>query len=59
MSQYTAWAKMMRGWALTAAGQVDQGLGEMEEGLAALRKTGVRYHLPHRLGMRAQTYAAA
>jgi predicted ATPase len=59
LSQYVAWAKMMRGWALASRGDVDRGLGETEEGLAALRQTGVLYHWPHRLGMRAQSYAAA
>ena len=59
LAQYVAWAKMMRGWALAAGGQAEQGLAEMEEGFAALMKTSVRYHLPHRLAMRAQTYALA
>ncbi len=59
LAQYVAWAKMMRGWALTRGGQVEQGIGEMEEGFAALQKVRVRYHLPHRLGVRAQTYEAA
>ena len=59
LSQYVAWAKMMRGWALAEGGQFQQGVGEMEEGFTELQKVRVRYHLPHRLGMRAQTYAAA
>jgi class 3 adenylate cyclase/predicted ATPase len=59
LAHYVAWAKMARGWALTRQGLADQGVGEMDEGLAGLRRTGVRYHFPHRLGMRAQTYAAA
>ena len=59
LSQYVAWAKMMRGWALAAGGQFQQGVGEMEEGFSALQDVHVRYHMPHRLGTRAQTYAAA
>jgi predicted ATPase len=59
LSQYAAWAKMMRGWALARQGRADAGLAEIEEGLQALRRTGVRYHTPHRLGMRAQAYIAA
>ncbi len=59
LSQYVAWAKMMRGWVLAKGGQFQQGIDEMEEGFAELQKVRVRYHLPHRLGMRAQTYAAA
>ena len=51
---------MVRGWALVAQRDADQGLSEMEEGYSALRAAGVLfYHLPHRLGMRAQTYALA
>jgi class 3 adenylate cyclase/predicted ATPase len=59
MSQYAAWAKMMRGWSLAASGNIDRGLGELNEGVASLRATGVLYHFPHRLGMRAQAYAMA
>ena len=59
LAQYAAWAKMIRGWALASAGRFDQGLAETEEGLTTLRPTGVLYHIPHRLGMRAQTYALA
>jgi predicted ATPase/class 3 adenylate cyclase len=59
LAHYVTWAKMMRGWALTMGGQIERGPGEMEEGYAALLKVGIRYHAPHRLGMRAQTYAAA
>jgi class 3 adenylate cyclase/predicted ATPase len=59
MSQYAAWAKMMRGWSLAATGNIDQGLSELDEGVSALRATGVLYHFPHRLGMRAQAYAMA
>ena len=42
LSQYVAWAKMMRGWALTKGGQFQQGIGEMEEGFAELQKVRVR-----------------
>jgi class 3 adenylate cyclase/predicted ATPase len=59
MSLYVAWATMARGWARAKGGDRDRGLGEMEDGVAALRATGVVYHLPHRLGMRAQTLALA
>lgn len=59
LAHYVSWAKMMRGWALTMDGQIERGLGEMEEGYSALLTIGIRYHVPHRLGMRAQTYAAA
>ncbi len=60
ISQYFAWSKMVRGWALVAQRDADQGLSEMQEGYSALRAAGgLFYHLPHRLGMRAQTYALA
>jgi len=60
ISQYFAWSKMVRGWALVAQGDADRGLSEMEDGYSALRAAdALFYHLPHRLGMRAQTYALA
>jgi predicted ATPase len=59
LAHYVVWAKIMRGWALATGGQVERGIGEVEEGYAALLKLGTRYHLPHRLCTRAQTHAVA
>jgi class 3 adenylate cyclase/predicted ATPase len=59
MAHYAAWALMMLGWALVKQGGVDAGLAKVEEGLAALRATGNLYHIPHRLTVRAEAFAAA
>ena len=37
---YLAWATIIRGWALTAQGQREEGLAQMRQGLADLRATG-------------------
>lgn len=59
MAQYAAWAMMVQGWAECARGDARQGLARVEEGLAALRANGMKYHLPHRLALLAQAQAAA
>ncbi len=59
LGQYTAQAKMIRGWSMTVTGDADAGLRELETGLAELKATGIKYHLQQRMGMRAQTYALA
>jgi hypothetical protein len=37
---------MMLAWAMVIRGDKDAGLLKMEEGLAALRATGIHYHTP-------------
>ncbi|NIR28202.1 MAG: AAA family ATPase [Gammaproteobacteria bacterium] len=59
MAQYAAWAMMTRGWVLAANGHAQEGIAEVEKGLATLRANRTRYHLPHRLAMRAQTFFLA
>src|SRR5262249_46292871 len=51
---YLAWATVMRGWALTAQGQQDEGLVQMRQGLAALRATGGEVRLPYYLALLAE-----
>ncbi|MCW5860846.1 MAG: hypothetical protein KIS63_21310, partial [Caldilineales bacterium] len=58
MSQYLAWAKMLIGSAHVAAGD-PAALSQVERGWADLQKLGIAYHLPHRLGLVVQAYAAA
>jgi class 3 adenylate cyclase len=58
-AHYAAWARMMLGWALVQRGAVDAGLTTLEEGRAALRATAITYHIPHRLAVRADAFAAA
>jgi class 3 adenylate cyclase/predicted ATPase len=59
IAHYRAWALMMLGWARVMHGDVDAGIGTVEEGVTALRTTGIRYHLPHRLTVRAEALLAA
>jgi predicted ATPase len=50
---------MMLGWAMVKRGAADAGVAKMEEGFAALGATGNQYHIPHRLTLRAEAFAAA
>ena len=59
IAHYKAWALMMLGWARVMHGDVEAGIGTVEEGVTALRTTGIRYHLPHRLTVRAEALLAA
>ena len=59
IAQFCAWALMMLGWAMVKRGAADAGVAKMEEGLAALGATGNQYHIPHRLTLRAEAFAAA
>ncbi len=59
LPHYVAWATMMIGWAMVVDGRRPEGLQVMERGLARLRQLGIRYHLPHRLAIWAETLAVA
>lgn len=59
IAHYAAWALMLLGWAAVVRGDTDAGLGRLRDGLSALRTSGIRYHLPHRLAVRAEAVAAA
>jgi len=39
-SYFLAWGMIMRGWALSAQGRHDEGLAQLQQGLAAYRATG-------------------
>jgi predicted ATPase len=49
-------AAIMRGWALAAAGQAEEGVVQMQEGLAAQRATGSEAVQPYFLALLAETY---
>ncbi len=44
----------MRGWAVAARGHTEEGIGEMQRGLTALRATGARAHRPYYLALLAE-----
>ena len=49
-------ATIMRGWALAAAGQLEEGVVRMQEGLAAQRATGAEAVHPYFLALQAEIY---
>ena len=51
---YLAWVTVMRGWALTAQRQGDEGMAEMRRGLDAIRATGARLRQPYYLALLAE-----
>jgi predicted ATPase len=52
----TAIATIMRGWVLAAAGQLEDGVARMQEGLAAQRATGSQAVQSYYLAMLAEAY---
>ena len=47
---------MFRGWALTQKGQGEEGIAQMQQGLAAYQETGAAAELPHYLSLLAEAY---
>lgn len=58
IAHYSAWALLVIGWSRAVQGQIETGLSDGKNGLARLRVAGMRYHLPHRLTIWAETLAA-
>ena len=50
---------MLRAWAQVMAGEIENGLSIMREGLAAWRQTGSAFRVPERLARAAETYRLA
>ncbi len=48
---FAAHAMVLRGWALVMQGRGEEGIVQLEEGLAAYRATGSETELPHWLGL--------
>ena len=57
--QFAAAAKALRGWAVAAQGQTDEGIMEIQEGLQALRATGTEQRKSYLLALLAETYGRA
>jgi predicted ATPase len=51
-----AWAKLLQGWALAAQGRREEGVGRIQEGLAAQRATGTEAVAPYFLALQAEVY---
>jgi predicted ATPase len=57
--QFAAAAKALRGWAVAAQGQIDEGIMDIQEGLQALRATGTEQRKSYLLALLAETYGKA
>jgi predicted ATPase len=53
---YLAEGTMLRGWALTEQGQVEEGITQMQQGLAAFRATGAELERPYWLVLLAEAH---
>ena len=51
-----AWGTILRGWALTEAGQGEEGIAQMRQGLDAYRTTGGEVWRPHYLALLSEGY---
>ncbi len=56
---YLAWATILHGWALAAAGYVDDGIARMQRGLTDLEATGARLRRPYYLTLLAEAHIHA
>jgi adenylate cyclase len=56
---WVAYATMLRGWALGEQGQIQEGLGQIRQGLAAWEATGARVERPLWLALLAEACASA
>src|SRR5262249_22609285 len=54
-----ATAKVLHGWALAAGGSSDEGIAELEDGLALSRETGAHMDDPYHLALLAEASAPA
>ena len=58
-AQLAAWAAALRGWALAAAGEIDEGVAIARDGISALRDLGSRDFTTYFLGVLAETLVVA
>src|SRR5262249_44871201 len=56
---WAAGGRILDGWAMACQGKVDEGIGKLDEGLAAWRQTGARLWLPIFLALKAEAQAKA
>jgi class 3 adenylate cyclase/predicted ATPase len=58
-SYWIAWGTILRGWAIADKGNVEEGIAQLNEGLAAYRATGAELFRPYSLALLAETYGNA
>ena len=56
---WTAWGFVMRGWAMTHRGEVEDGIEGTRKGVAAFRATGAEVMVPYFLGLLADAHGKA
>ena len=56
---WSAWGRMLRGWAIGRLGRLQEGAAEIEQGLADYLATGAELMRPYGLTLLAETVAAA
>jgi class 3 adenylate cyclase/predicted ATPase len=56
---WAAWGRMLRGWAIAKLGKLQEGVAEIEQGLADYGATGAELMRPYGLMLFAETVAAA
>jgi predicted ATPase len=56
---WVATGTIFHGWALTAQGELDAGIAQMRQGLAAKQATGAQLKVPYYLGLLAAAYTQA
>ena len=56
---WIAWANILRGWALAEQGDLEAGMHQLAEGIAAYRATGAELFLPHAFALLAEIQGAA
>jgi class 3 adenylate cyclase/predicted ATPase len=54
-----AWGTILRGWALAEQGQVEEGIGQIRQGLAPWQTMGTELARPHCLSLLAEVYGKA
>ena len=59
LAQFSGWGHLLHGWAIAEAGQVNEGIAQMQRGLAASLATGTEVLRPHCLLLLAETYLKA
>ncbi len=53
---WLAWGRILRGWALTEQGQIEEGIAEQRQGLAVYSATGAMLAQPYLFALLAETY---
>jgi predicted ATPase len=56
---WVAWGTILRGWALAAQGQGEEGIAQLRQGLTAYQATGSALMRPHFLALLAEAYGQA